>query len=274
MARWIGAAAVAALVAGLTMFGGTPGAGAGDAFAANIYVTLEIRGTPPAGAEFVVDVPGSPFEEYQTLTFTSADLGPRLAIETLGGGEWVSVSDDGGADRVQYACTASGGSPTGPLGPTTCTADDVNQRVVYTFGGGAPAQIEVTITLTFGTCDGLPVTTFLAAGDVPTGGPDVILGSMAPETVNGLGGDDRICGLGGSDILRGGPGIDRVRGGGGADRLEGGAAGDNLMGGAANDTLLGQGGNDALDGGAQRDTCNGGAQADTGVRCEVRTGIP
>ncbi len=71
------------------------------------------------------------------LTFTPADLGPRLSAETLGGGEFVTLSGDAGADGVHFACVASGGSPTGPLGPTTCQADNVNDRVGYLFGGGA-----------------------------------------------------------------------------------------------------------------------------------------
>ena len=44
-----------------------------------------------------------------------------------------------------------------------------------------------------GTCNGLTVDVDLNAGDTPTSGDDVILGTSGADTINGLGGNDTIC---------------------------------------------------------------------------------
>lgn len=57
-------------------------------------------------------------------------------------------------------------------------------------------------------CNGLVVTVDIGAGDVPTEGPDVILGTNGADVINALGGDDTICGLAGDDVITGGGGLD------------------------------------------------------------------
>lgn len=109
-------------------------------------------------------------------------------------------------------------------------------------------------------CAGEQVTVDIAAGDEPTQGDDVILGTRGPDQVNGLGGADTICGLGGRDQLDGGLGPDTLLGGGGRDRLRGGGDDDALLGGK---------GRDRLAGGSGQDSCDGGPGADTERGCEV-----
>ena len=53
----------------------------------------------------------------------------------------------------------------------------------YVVFGIAPAQ-----------CNGLFVTTDISAGDVPTSGDDVILGTPTADIINALDGNDTICG--------------------------------------------------------------------------------
>jgi Ca2+-binding RTX toxin-like protein len=63
-----------------------------------------------------------------------------------------------------------------------------------------------------------------------------ILGTNAPETLNGTSQADRIYGLDGDDKLYGGTGNDEIYGGFGNDTLRGDAGADLMFGGAGNDT--------------------------------------
>ena len=103
--------------------------------------------------------------------------------------------------------------------------------------------------------------------DVISGsGNDVLVGSPAPNRLNGADGDDRIVGLDGNDTLDGGentPGNDTLDGGNGADCLFGRAGDDKLIGGDGPDCLFGAGGSDALQGEGANDTLAGGAGTDT-----------
>ncbi len=95
-----------------------------------------------------------------------------------------------------------------------------------------------------------------------TNGNDVILGTDAGETINGLGGNDLICAEGGADIVNGGTGNDEVAGGDGDDFINGGDGVDRLFGQDGNDTLNGEDGRDKLAGGGGNDELNGGADRD------------
>jgi|GEM_PF-214358 len=131
------------------------------------------------------------------------------------------------------------------------------------------------------TCQGATVTVDLGAGQTPTAGDDVILGTMGADTINGLGGNDTICALGGADTIYGGAGDDLIYTGGGhdwvaggpgndtaygqfgADTLNGGAGNDRLLGGPGFDTLYGSDGADILQGSGGKDTLWGGAGNDS-----------
>jgi hypothetical protein len=240
------------------------------AFAQNISIDVRVIGTPPPGAQIVLDVPNQD-EQYPFLLADAEGLND-IFIPSFASTAPVVVAtvdeelQDGDADAVRTRCVSTSGS-------ATCRAlppgDFQGIGIEYGFPGDVISGINAAFTFVFGTCDGRPVT-----GQNGTAGNDVLVGTPGADTINGHGGDDRICGGGGNDTLRGGDGRDRLIGGTGVDRLEGGTKGDALFGGAGADTLLGLTGNDALDGGAQRDTCNGGTERDSGVRCEVRNGIP
>jgi len=124
---------------------------------------------------------------------------------------------------------------------------------------GIDAQLEVTAP----TCNGLVVTVDLGAGEVPTSGADVILGTAGPDVINALGGDDTVCAGAGNDIVVGGAGNDTIFGEAGNDDLRGQSGDDTIDGGLGDDLIRGHAGLDTLIGGAGVDTLYGGLDADT-----------
>ena len=107
------------------------------------------------------------------------------------------------------------------------------------------------------TCNNLPVTVNIAAGETPTAGDDVIRGTAGDDVINGLGGNDTICALQGDDTINGGDGFDKIFAGAGNDTLIGGVGNDLLIGGAGNDTINGNNGNDRIQGGDGVDILSG-----------------
>lgn len=148
--------------------------------------------------------------------------------------------------------------------------------------GATTLTVEVTAAST-ATCEGLAVTVNLANGDLPTDGPDVILGTEGDDAIGAGGGDDVICALGGDDQVWGQGGNDTIIGGDGNDRLRGGADNDIVRGGNGNDdvgggtgddqvfgdagddpVVRGNGGDDMVDGGTGNDALvNGNGGEDT-----------
>ncbi len=123
------------------------------------------------------------------------------------------------------------------------------------------------------TCGGLAVTVDIAAGQSPTAGPDVILGTAGSDRIAAGAGDDVICGLGGNDRIFGGPGNDTVIGGGGRDRLVGGPGFDTVRGGRGADRLaVADGAADVAAGGRGADTCIADTGLDTLRGCGTRPG--
>ena len=102
---------------------------------------------------------------------------------------------------------------------------------------------------------------------VGTDAPEVINGTSSADVIVGLGGEDTIYGKGGNDQICGDSGGDSLYGQGGSDRVSGdsltasagcffendsifgGPGNDNLYGGAEGDTVAGSTGNDVMDGG-------------------------
>ena len=111
-------------------------------------------------------------------------------------------------------------------------------------------------------CNGLAVTVNLGAGQTPTNGNDVILGTEGDDIINGLAGDDTVCALGGNDTVVGGGGDDTIFGGSGNDVLNGQAGIDTMDGEGGNDLLNGGVGNDILLGGGGNDDIRGQSGAD------------
>lgn len=102
------------------------------------------------------------------------------------------------------------------------------------------------------------VTVDLGAGDMPTSGDDVILGTSNDDVINSLGGNDVICGEGGDDTINAGLGNDTVFAGNGNDTVFGLDGDDTINGGPGTDKLIGSGGEDTLIGGPGADVLNGG----------------
>ena len=107
-------------------------------------------------------------------------------------------------------------------------------------------------------CYGLDVTVDLAAGDSPTAGDDVILGTPADDLIVALEGNDIICGEGGNDTINAGPGNDTVLASDGDDTVFGLDGDDIVHAGAGNDQVIGGDGNDSIEGGDGLDVVNGG----------------
>jgi len=289
MNRWMRAAAVVALVTGLTGIGsGAKAEPEGDTFAANIAIDVVVVGTPPPGTQFVVDHPNNADDQTTVDAATTGDAPPDIFVPSGTIYRDVFVSDAGGAAAITFDCEMD---PAGlPANPSSCAGTDVGDvhhgtgHADIFFNGGAPAQANVTITLYFASCAGQPATVVLEAGEKPTVGDDVIVGTPDGDVVRAKAGNDLICTLGWGDHVNGGPGNDRVftgpgqdsvYAGAGVDRVYGGGQGDQLYGLTGNDALYGQAGNDTLDGMEGTDVCDGGAGGDIGRSgCETRRNFP
>jgi Ca2+-binding RTX toxin-like protein len=97
--------------------------------------------------------------------------------------------------------------------------------------------------------------------------PDTLVGTNAPNHIEGLGGNesitfgDYIPGHGGNDILYGDDGGDRIEGGDGHDSIFGGTGEDVLIGGTGEDRINGGTGGDIImvkDGYRDVVNCQGG----------------
>ncbi len=89
---------------------------------------------------------------------------------------------------------------------------------------------------TIQSCLGKAITVDLGAGQSPTSGDDVILGTSGADVIDALAGNDTVCGMGGKDSLRGNTGNDALAGDDGNDAVTGGPGNDSLVGGAGTDT--------------------------------------
>ncbi|MGI9601862.1 MAG: PQQ-dependent sugar dehydrogenase [Acidimicrobiales bacterium] len=126
-------------------------------------------------------------------------------------------------------------------------------------------------------CEGVPATVVIGAGEQPTTGDDVILGTAGADVINGAGGNDLICGGDGDDTIQGGAGNDWIFGQAGEDLLRGGIGNDVLDGSTGPDQLLGNDGNDVLFPRGGTDIANGGPGDDLidgkGGADELRGGL-
>ncbi|MGQ7848733.1 GDSL-type esterase/lipase family protein [Granulosicoccus sp. 3-233] len=185
------------------------------------------------------------------------------------------------SNRGNYGIASGSGSATQATLtglPTNGETVHVTVRIQYFTGQWVTAsQIYTAASVGSGeTCNGKPVTVYLANGDSPTAGDDVILGTAGNDTINALGGNDTICALAGNDtidagngndwvdasagndVVDGGDGNDYIIGGSGNDELSGGEGDDELLGHSGDDQLVGENGADVLKGGDGVDLILGG----------------
>ena len=120
-------------------------------------------------------------------------------------------------------------------------------------------------------CDGHLVTVDLGAGETPTDGDDVILGTDGPDIIDAGDGNDVICSGRGADVIDGGPGADIilsgdgadiVRAGDGPDVVRAGRGGDQVFAGQGRDVVLGEDGDDFISGGKGKDELDGNGGRD------------
>ncbi|MEO8022804.1 tandem-95 repeat protein [Polaromonas sp.] len=131
--------------------------------------------------------------ELPTNTFADVDVGDVLTLEA----------------------TRSNGAPL----PFWLAFDAATQ----TFSGTPPGSADETLMITVRATDGSGVSA-TASFSLDVG--NVLVGTVATDTLTGTGERDLMYGLGGSDTLNGGAGNDVLDGGEGADALSGGAGND------------------------------------------------
>ena len=200
-------------------------------------------------------------------------------------GEGVDLSDDGTrllvvSDRVtgdvtlydrvgtnwtlyeQIVSTTSQGNAVGGAALSASGATVVMSMPIAELPPGIPDPLGA-VQVFDESCNGLRITVDIGAGDVPTPGDDVILGTQGADLIVASGGDDTICGLGGNDTINAGAGDDWVDAGAGADTVFGVDGNDEIMGDAGADEIIGGNGRDTIDGGGGDDAINGGPGNDT-----------
>lgn len=238
------------------------------------FLTIAVEDVDPPVASFVLDThPGA------DVAFTG------YPFEMTG-----SVDAPIALDEATFSLTNSHGRSV-DFGDLTVDADD-NWVVLLdpTAADLAPedAQVEVRLHATdvWGrvvnesfiillpdgpTCAGLPVTVDWSAGERPTDGDDVIMGTASRDRIRAGDGNDVICGLEGGDVIFGergrdlifsGRGRDRVRAGIGADEVHAGPGNDRVKLGGGDDTAYGVGGDDTIHGFGGNDWIHGGGGAD------------
>ena len=156
-----------------------------------------------------------------------------------------------------------------PSGETSLWVVDGSEITQFDFALPAATTIQMTFELNstpepapIALCNGYEVTVDIAAGDLPTDGDDVILGTEGDDTINAGRGRDVICGLGGDDVIKAGKGPDIVFGGAGDDVIDGGKGADVLKAGAGDDTVSGGNGADTLVGFSGADDLRGNSGTD------------
>jgi Ca2+-binding RTX toxin-like protein len=174
----------------------------------------------------VESVTGSAFDDYLKGDSQANGLDGGAGNDVLDGGAGADVMRGNAGDDFYYV-------------------DNVGDLVVELSGEGSD-RVQAFIDCTL--ADNVENLTLKgAAATTGTGNAlaNVIRGTTADNTLNGLGGIDELFGREGDDIL------------------SGGGSGDRLEGEAGRDTIDGGGGNDLIVGGTQKDTLTGGAGADT-----------
>ncbi|MEM7337947.1 MAG: calcium-binding protein [Actinomycetota bacterium] len=123
----------------------------------------------------------------------------------------------------------------------------------------SPDQNAYDLSLTgIAMCYGQAITVDIGAGQVPTNGNDVILGTAGGDIINAMDGDDIVCARGGADTVVGANGNDVVFGEAGNDLISGNSNNDVLFGGPGRDRAFGGSGDDTVYGGGGDNNVHGG----------------
>ena len=170
--------------------------------------------------------------------------------------------------------------------------------VTLAASGSGAAQLSLPLTPGNTGVAGLWVFSFGPGAGPPLGdGPDTIIASLGPDTLDGGAGFDTVSYAGlaavvvdltspasntgaalghqfiAIEAVIGSDQSDALRGNGAANQLDGGAGADTLTGRDGADTLIGGAGNDVLDGGLGADALNGGDGIDRASYGSAAAGI-
>ena len=218
------------------------------------------------------DIDGETAGDFSGGSVSLSGDGNRVAIGAIfndGSGAdagHVRVFELTGNSWVQTGQELDGESAGDLSGTSVALSGDGNTLVIGApdnDGSGADAGHARIYRFSTEICNGRLVTVDIGAGELPTPGNDVILGTTGNDVINASGGDDVVCALGGNDTVNGDNGADVIFGDNGDDNLNGGAGNDVITGGSGNDVLRGQNGNDTLNGVAGDDNLIGAAGVDT-----------
>ena len=218
------------------------------------------------------DIDGQTVGDQSGTSVALSDDGNTVAIGAIfndGSGAdagHVRVFELTGNSWVQTGQELDGESAGDLSGTSVALSGDGNTLVIGApdnDGSGADAGHARIYRFSTEICNGRLVTVDIGAGELPTPGNDVILGTTGNDVINASGGDDVVCALGGNDTVNGDNGADVIFGDNGDDNLNGGAGNDVITGGSGNDVLRGQNGNDTLNGVAGDDNLIGAAGVDT-----------
>ena len=186
-------------------------------------------------APTTLDVSGSFYGDFVTVTGTGTDMGPvtdPITFDVLGFSGTLNTMDFAFADEtVSFA-------------NTNFSLDEIFQLFVVDYENSTEAFIQYLVEQTW---------------DMTLGDLDDVL---TPYSNTGLAGNDIIRGNGGDDNLLTGNGHDRLYGGADNDRLNGGNGNDRIFGGTGDDVLIGDNGNDRLVGNDGNDRIIGGRGQD------------
>ncbi|HAA92945.1 MAG: hypothetical protein CMM48_00455 [Rhodospirillaceae bacterium] len=222
------------------------GANAPNASAGNVSgpytgpISLSISaGLTDPSETLAVQITGVP--SGASLTGTAIDIGAPATVNE-GSGTWTVTNTE--------LSTLSFTPPSG-------TSANYNMILVATSTEGSEtATTSVNFTASVG--PNLIIGTVNADSLNGMSLDEVIFGDAENDIINGGDGNDDIEGFSGNDTLSGDDGNDVVRGGAGDDTINGGANNDSLIGGDGNDTLSGDDNDDTLYGDAGDDMLNGG----------------
>jgi Ca2+-binding RTX toxin-like protein len=262
---------------------------AGANFEVDASYTVRVRVADAANAALgtVSDITISiqDVNEAPVLTTTALSLNENLqAVGTLLATDQDAVPSivfslvPGMLDNALFTLNAA----TGALAFVSAAGGDFEADASFTLrvrvsdAGNASLFSEADVTVTLNDVVELPV---------PTEGPDLLWGTSAADTIQGLGGNDTILASLGADRLDGGNGIDTVRfttatrldrttpansaGEAAGDtyvsieRFEGSSGADTLGGNSSTEYFDGRDGNDRLSSSTGDDTLVGGNGADT-----------
>ena len=178
----------------------------------------------PSGQEFSYSENQS--EGFVLGTVAASDNADVSGFRILSGNDdgFFQINSDGQISLTPAGVATAAASNDFETGP-----NDFSLTVEATDAAGNTGTGIVTISVT---------DIFEAESITGTNRCDILFGSCASETIEGLRGNDLIFGRKGDDVILGGSGCDFIMGGHGADDITGGTGWDAVIGGQGEDRFI------------------------------------